>query len=955
VTAWLAALVLCVLSGRAPEAGAQSGALPAPAANTLVRVSTSPGPDYTRLAFTFENPLDYYVVRREDVDRLLVDFGQARLAGRPTAAPDELIDGVEFNFEDGRLTARIFLKAMRYELRHFLSRDKYSCILDLKNLESPGLETPPPPDDLKPLTLPTLAEEARLVGLLAPPGSEDGPPERLFQRILNELTDWNNQAALEDLLRFRELFPGHPLLEPALFLLGDAYFVTGPLSETYTAAVEAWTEALNRWPQSYLAGRAQFMLAEADQAMGYQNEAAAKYKLLAAAAVSGDDPYAKLALLRAADLQLNMGLIDEARKTLEPVLEQGLADRLGLEAYARLGMADFYEGLYSQANEIFREALREAPQLYTGYPEMLYAMGEAYHYLDRPDLSRMFLMHALSLMPDHPKADVIMARIGDSYRKEGRDDEAMAIYGAAKRRFPDGDGGLISQVRLADMGALHSFFTQDKVFDSLERGARQATVEMYQGIVDTASSSPLLQLAYLKIGLALAEDGETSEAIKWLRDLDMKYPKSALLPEALPALSRALVNETTLRAELEEWEAVADLYADNSSYLTDADRPVAQRIVARAYEKLGRFDEAREVWKALEEQTPEKRLARAQGLVVSSLKMERPMEALDYLLTMAEEFPEQAAWLDLQADQIGLALARPQNASATADLLKFRTMIPTEAVRRRALADAVEIEINGRRYDKATALMDEYRREYPDDELTPEYLLTQAKIEERQKRYENGWDMLSDFRRLYPDDPRGPELLLEQIRKADALGREDDAFRFMALYQMRYPERAESRELLTEKMRREWDLGRYADSQSTFEAFRRAYPGDPAIPALLMDRAARDWEKGRYDESQWAVDEMLLNYPDDPRTPTLLLERAARDWEAERYEASQAAVDRLTQLYHDDPRVPEMLLRRAENDWGRDRLEAARRGWDDFRRAYPDDPGGGGVFWINIKRALKKG
>ena len=113
--------------------------------------------------------------------------------------------------------------------------------------------------------------------------------------------------------------------------------------------------------------------------------------------------------------------------------------------------------------------------------------------------------------------------------------ELIFSYGVAKRRFPDSDGGLISQVRLADMGALHSFFSQDKVFDALERGSRQATVEMYKKIADTGSASPLLQLAQLKIGTALAEDVEPGDYTLALQPIEgYTTPEAQTMPGAAP-------------------------------------------------------------------------------------------------------------------------------------------------------------------------------------------------------------------------------------------------------------------------------------------------------------------------------------------------------------------------------------------------------------------------------------
>ncbi len=934
-------------------AGVESQAAPA---NALLRAAIGSGPDYARLVFTFRDPLETYSLTRTDINELRIDFGPVSFDPNMPPPVHNLIPSVKIGQFNGRLTADVSVAPARYELRHFKSRDELSLVVDIKDLGASARR--PEGLDVKPPRIPSISEVAEKLRALLPERAPDSPPfpaENLYIRLLKELAAQYYREARVDIEELQRLFPRHQFQEEAAYLLPEIYYLTTNIQDNYAQVTDGWKKALDEWPQSLLSTRARFMLAQADQDMGYNNEAAAQYRLLADDALNPENPYARVALLRAADLQLGMGLIDDARKTLEPVLTEGLADDLGLESYARLGMADFYEGFYSQANEILREGLDMAPNLYVNYPEMLYALGEGYHYLNRPDLSRLFLTHALNLMPNHPKADVIMARIGDNYREENRDKEAMAIYGAARRRYPMSDGGLISQVRLADMGSLHSFFTQDKVFDALERGVRQATVEMYRQIDDSAGVSPLSQLAQLKIGAALSEDDENREAIQYLRKIEIDNPKSALLPEAMPLLNDAIVSEAALRRELGDWQDISDLYADNSSYIEEADRPLVLRALAEAYENLGRFEEARDVWSELAEQTPEKRLERAKGLAANSLKMGEPGEALNFLLALHKEFPHEVEWLRERLAETEKALAAPMNAKATADLLHFREVTDQEPMRREALADAISAEMKGERYDKAAALMNQYRGEYPEDKLTPEYLLTEAQIEDRQKRYENSWDKLSEFRLKYPDDPRGPQLLLGQIQRADNLKRPDDAFRFMELYRDHYPEAPESRDFLMEKMNREWDLGRYPESTATLGDFRREYPGDPIIPRLLMDRADKDWGAGRYEDSQWAADELLLNYPSDPEVQNYLINRTRRDWEAQRYPESQAAVDRLMRLYPGDARLADLLLERAEGDWGRSRLEAAKKDWADFRQNFPDDPRVGPSYVDQYQKNLAAG
>ncbi|MCL2029145.1 MAG: tetratricopeptide repeat protein [Deltaproteobacteria bacterium] len=954
-------VVLSVLTAPGPAAG-QKG-------NTLVQVAMGDGQGYSRVAFTFHSPLGPYTVKNEGGGRVLVDLGPMRLGELGALPRHEVITGLDFITQDDRLLVLVQAGLADYDLKHSTGRDRYTLNLDF--LPPPPME-PPAADAAAgaatarpPLILPTLAEVALEQSRQTPPNPHDGPAEHLLQRILGQTADSNRTGALNDVDLFLAHFPNHPRQEVVNYLKAELDFLAGPPQQTYAAAVEDWKSFLARWPNSSLGSRAAYMLAEADRLIGLDNEAAGQFAFLAAS--EPDDIYAQVALLKAADLFMNLGLVDEARKVLAPVIDQGVGGRLGWEAYARAGAADFYQGFYGQAVDILRETLRQAPEIQDTFPELLYALGESYHYLGQPSLSRHYLFQAVNIMPDHPKTDIILTRIGDNYRAEGLEREAIAIYGAVRRNYPQHEGGLISQVRLADMGALHSFFNQEKVFEALERGSRQATVEMYKIIAGTGFASPLMQLAQLKIGTALAEDGETNEAVKWLRELEINNPRSPLMSEAMPVLNAALAQEIAVRQALGDWQGMVDLYADNSYYLSNADRPRVELMVAQAYERLGRFKEARDMWEALAEETPEKRLARARGLVINSLKIGQPLEALKHILEMEPQFPGQRPWLDEQLEQVGRALARPGDAEAARNLLDLRRAVSAEPVRRDALSDAITIEINGRRYDRAAALINQYRQEYPQDELSPEYLLTLSQIADYQKRPEQAWDILSQFRQNYPDDPRGSQILLDQIAAADRLDRPDDAFRFIELFCAYNPQDPACGALLTEKINRLWEAGRFEESRRALDSFNRDFPEDPRRPEILMSYIERDWEKGRGDRE--VVEQLLALSPGRPEIPNFLIgladrggyeaarelaglllardpdnealadflfRRADRSWTEGRYDEARELTDLIMAHYPGDERLASLFLNRAGGNWTRSRYEAALEDWRDFRRAFPE-------------------
>jgi tetratricopeptide (TPR) repeat protein len=968
-------LLLCLAALAGPLAGRLS-------ANQLRNVALGSMDEYSRLVFSFQDRIGDVILRREDVDTFLMDFGPMDYSGAAAGPRDELVKGVELRLDGGRLVARVTLDTNKFEVRHFLSRDRFSCVVDFKDLapldHGPQLDESGQPilsaEEGIQLHPPSFQEVVKGLSLFMVSTPDHGEPERLVQLALADLAAGRLDAGLEKLVRFKNGFPGHPYADPAWFLIGDAFFEKG-LPDNFVDATDAWRLAIDSFPDSFAAPRASFMLGEANRLMDFRAEADGFYKVTADS--YPDSSFYAASLLKAADMELAMGLNDEARKTLAPLLERGLSSAFARLALVREAMADYQDTLYSQACEKFREALDLDPNIFQLFPDMLYALGDSYSYLNRPDLTVLFLEHALNLMPDHPKADVMLARIGNAFQAMGRQGEAISFFNVARDRFPNQDGGLVSQIRLADMGALRAFFSPEHVFDALEWGARQATVKMYDSIISQASESPLLQLAYLKIGQAQAADGENGQAIRWLRDLVDKYPRGVLLDEARPILSRVVVNEAQERYDLGEFGAVDALNSDNQAFLEGPDLLRFKRLLAQSYEHLGDDQKALEVWKFIEDQSPEKRLADQQALVEAALKSGQPLDAFRQLKATLEEFPDSVGYVHGQLALVEKVLANQASDGDVADLMNFRNdpqVLTLTPVSQAALSDAIYILVDKRRFDQASALMDTYRDQYPDDELSPEYLLTQSKMDRRLKRHEKGWDRLSDFRTAYPDDPRGPGTIIETIADARGLGRLQDAYRYEELFRQLYPSDIRSRNMLLNRATEQFGLGQAQAGLDTLRFFQSEYPGDPETPATFISMYRKLSEESRPEEAQAALEEMRARFGDDPlaresfpmqyrdligqgRAQEAMevmarFERLfpndglVRDSYVTQYhdlmglgEPDLAAeiLDRFREAFPDDPRQPDLLLEEARDLFALGRNQEGLAAWNDFLRLYPGD------------------
>jgi outer membrane protein assembly factor BamD (BamD/ComL family) len=464
-------------------------------------------------------------------------------------------------------------------------------------------------------------------------------------------------------------------------------------------------------------------------------------------------------------------------------------------------------------------------------------------------------------------------------------------------------------------------------------------------------------LAYLKIGQAQAADGENGEAIKWLRTLLSKYPKGILINEAKPIMSRAVVNEAQERFNLGQYDQVDLLNSDNFSYLEGPDRIRFQRLLAQSYENLGRNEDALRVWKAIEDQSPEKRLADQKEIIEASLKANKPLDAFQQIKASLKEFPQEAPYFNQQIAAVENAIARPGNDESVTNLLNFYQdplVVPLEPISQKALSDAIFILVNKKKYDQASSLMDTYRSLFPADELSPEYLLTQAKIDRRLNRPQEAWNRLSDFRLEYPADERIQATIEETISDAKKKDMYPDAYRYEELFRQSYPNDIKSRNMLLNRAQEQWDHGNNNDAIETLAYFQSEYPDDPQTPATYLDQYQKLLANKEPLKAFAALEKMRGLFPEDPLTRNSYVMEYYDAMKAGEPDVAFGALTAFQELYPDDPRQPDLLLEEAKDYFALNRLDEGLNAWNTFLEKYPQDPRAGDLLLLQARLEFKE-
>lgn len=194
-------------------------------------------------------------------------------------------------------------------------------------------------------------------------------------------------------------------------------------------------------------------------------------------------------------------------------------------------------GFFEKAMEIVNSIEKRWPKYYLSDPSFLMAAGYAAMLSGNLDRAKDFFWAYTNIVPQAPDVDVAMARIGDIHLKQGKSDSAREIYHRTAETYPDREGGLIAQMRLAEEGVLDapSISDMDPVFGRPSANPEQ----IYSRILEHADS-PLAPVARLKLAMWQLWNKKFADSLESIRRFQEDYPGHELLPKAREVADKAL-------------------------------------------------------------------------------------------------------------------------------------------------------------------------------------------------------------------------------------------------------------------------------------------------------------------------------------------------------------------------------------------------------------------------------
>ncbi len=288
--------------------------------------------------------------------------------------------------------------------------------------------------------------------------------------------------------------------EAARFLLGDCYW--GAFGKNGDGsgqrALDVYRGALRAFPESTLAAKATFRMAEIHYRQGNDLKAIYLSRKISrehpAAAVT---PWALhlhgkslLAAKReAAGLHVLAEVIREYPR--HPVVT---AVRTSLVAH-HMNRGDYPSAL-AQVRDL-------PPEMLTAEREMASVYAELLVRTERTGEARKILQLLVNRYPDDPHAPRWMALLGDAYRADGRNREAMTIYYELKTRFPDSEASVMAQAGILDLRLAE---TREGAWDEVDRAYGRLIAETggaFEGLALVRRANMLFRTG--RYGRALAE------------------------------------------------------------------------------------------------------------------------------------------------------------------------------------------------------------------------------------------------------------------------------------------------------------------------------------------------------------------------------------------------------------------------------------------------------------------
>jgi tetratricopeptide (TPR) repeat protein len=396
------------------------------------------------------------------------------------------------------------------------------------------------------------------------------------------------RKALDDMVKHPKV--NDDLREELLYTLADIAMQVGKadLSGNFTDILDAYQTAMSANPNSSNVPAALASMAYLHLNVGNVPEAKGYFDLLRRK--YPNDPRTSMIDVHWGEHYLRRKEYARAAEHFQYAIQNYPESKALLQSTVGLMKAFTELGFFDKAMELVDSIEKRWPGYYLSDPSFLMSAGYAASLSGSLDRARDYFWTYVNIVPQAPDADVAMARIGDIRVKQGRLDAAREIYHRTAEAYPDREGGLIAQMRLAEEGILDtpSLADMDLVFSRPESNPER----IYQRILEHADS-PLAPVARLKLAMWHLWGKKFAESLEDVRLFQRDYPEHELMPKVREVADKTIRDWILNDLEKEDFEAVVNHWQEHAQLFQDRDvEPQVRLAVATAFMKTGQLREA---------------------------------------------------------------------------------------------------------------------------------------------------------------------------------------------------------------------------------------------------------------------------------------------------------------------------------------------------------------------------
>ncbi|MDR1397415.1 MAG: tetratricopeptide repeat protein [Desulfarculales bacterium] len=457
--------------------------------------------------------------------------------------------------------------------------------------------------------------------VVAGPDDSEGPPAAVGDRqpqggmvgaslaggdLAAAVTSLEEGRYSEALSGFENVLQSSPSPEQAAkaaYGMAEAYFRMNQHDITfyYTRIMDMYQAAMVNYPDSDQVPKAMLMMGRAAGMAGENYRARAYYQWLQSR--YRDSDAAAWSQIYLGNLENSEGNYGRAIEMFTNALVLWPDSAITNSAY--MGLLQSYFGLAQWQNAItmIDALLARNPGMYLEQPEMLHYLGEAHYQLQDYGKARDYLLWAYNLQPGSIKdGDILLTRIGDTYRFEKAYRASGEIYNQAVASFPNSEGGQVAKMRLAEVEEEDS----EHPWEVFQVRPNNAAYRIYLNTMEQFASKPVGQLATLKLAVWYYKTTAFSQSIQTAQDLLSGHPETIFRTETeyvLDLSARARLRE--LRDENDPAGLLKE-YVRLRPHLKQPESEDMLQMLAWGYENSGLYDKAAHLWQVLGARNPGK-------------------------------------------------------------------------------------------------------------------------------------------------------------------------------------------------------------------------------------------------------------------------------------------------------------------------------------------------------------